>query len=125
MPILKTPLVIFLGFVVIVPGSMLAHEGHDHSLTPEQAILKAASDVELFVDDGNLIDGQRLDDSWKQVIKSGVCKKNPVHFVISFDHRAAGKTLYVLLSTSGKYMRANFKGNFADVTFSPYPIQSC
>ena len=75
MPILKTASVILLGFAAIVPGGMLAHEGHDHALTPEQSILKAASDIESIIDDGKLIDGQRLDDSWKQVTKSGVCKK--------------------------------------------------
>lgn len=52
-------------------------------------------------------------------------KETPEFYLIAFDNRQVGKTLYILLTSAGKYLRANFDGQFADLTFSPYPVQSC
>jgi hypothetical protein len=117
---------IFLfAFQLIVFTDTLAHEGHDHELSKEQAIERAASAVAAIVDGERAIEGGTLDDSWKQAANTATCKETPQFYLISFHNRAAGRTLYVLLTSVGKYMRANFDGHFADLVFSPYPLQSC
>jgi len=60
-----------------------------------------------------------------QATDSATCKETPELYLISFDKQEAGKTLYILLTSAGKYLRANFDGQFADLTFSPYAVQSC
>lgn len=122
---LKTIAIFLLACRLIVINNAFAHPDHDHVLNKEQAILRAASVVESLVVKGKSIEGEKLDDSWKQATMSGACKKPPEYFLISFSNRTAGKVLYVLLTISGKYLRANFDGDFADLTFSPYPVQRC
>ena len=123
--ILKTLLIFLLAFQLIVFTDTSAHEGHDHEASKEQAIARAASVVASIVDGEKSIEGETLDESWKQATKAATCKETPQFYLISFNNRAAGRTLYLLLTSAGKYMRANFDGHFADLTFSPYPVQSC
>ena len=123
--VLMTISIFLLACQLIVINNAFAHPGHDHVLNTEQAILRAASIVESIVEKGKLIKGEKLDDSWKQATMSGACKKTPEYFLISFNNRTAGKVLYLMLTISGKYMRANFDGNFAELIFSSYPVQSC
>jgi len=122
---LKTAPIFLLGFHLVVLNYVFAHPGHDHVLNKEEAISKAASVVESLVKKGKSIQGENLDGSWKQVATSGTCKKNPEYFLISFNNRSAGNVLYVMLTISGKYVRANFDGHFAELMFSPYPVRSC
>lgn len=123
--ILKTFSISLLAFLLIVFTNTSAHEGHDHELSKEQAIARAASAVASIVDKVELIEGELLDDGWKQATNAATCKETPQFYLISFNNRTAGKTLYLLLTSAGRYMRANFDGHFADLTFSPYPLQSC
>ena len=102
----------------------LGHEG-GHVLTTEQAMSKAARAVGRLIDKGESIGPENLDDSWKQVTATGECKENSEHYIISFNNRKLGKTLYVLLTIEGAYKRSNFDGTFSDLTFSPYPLQDC
>jgi hypothetical protein len=61
--------------------------------------------VATIVDKEQLVEGEKLDTSWKQVTASGKCRENAEHYLISFDNRAAAKSLYVLLSITGAYKR--------------------
>lgn len=103
----------------------VAHPGHENVLSTEQAILRGKAIVRSLVDKGESLNGEKLDAVWLQATDFAGCKETPEYYVIAFDNRTAGKTLYILLSVVGKYLRANFDGQFADLTFSTYPVQSC
>lgn len=94
-------------------------------LTKKLAILRGKAIVSYLIRKEELINGEKLDESWEQVTDFATCKETPEFYLISFDNHAAGKSIYLLLTASGKYLRANFDGQFADLTFSPYPVQSC
>ena len=104
---------------------VLAHPGHDHELTKEQATLRARAVVSSLVEKQKAITGELLDESWNQATNPTTCKETPEFYLISIDNRESGKTLYLLLTSAGKYLRANFDGHFADLMFSSYPVQSC
>ncbi len=106
-------------------SSATSHPGHDHVLNEKQAIMRATAVVSSLVDKEKKVKGEMLDESWKQATDTAACKETPEYYLISFDNRQVGKTLYVLLTSAGKYLRANFDGQFADLIFSPYPVQSC
>ncbi len=113
-----------LSFLLAVPNATLGHEG-GHDLSTADAIERAARVVTTIVDKEQLIQGETLDASWKQVTASGKCQENSEHYLISFDNRDAAKTVYVLLSITGAYKRTNFDGNFSDLRFSAFPLQDC
>ena len=106
-------------------GSSFAHPGHEHVLTEKLAVLRGKAVVSSLIRKKELIRGETLDESWEQVTDSATCMETPENFLIAFENRQVGKTLYILLTSTGKYLRANFDGQFADLTFSPYPVQSC
>ena len=109
----------------LVIGSAMAHPGHDHVLTDKQAVLRGKAVISSLISQEDLVAGETLDESWKQATDSATCKEIPEFYLISFDNQHARKTLYILLTAAGKYLRANFDGHFAELTFSPYPLQSC
>jgi len=121
----KTFSIFLLALHLIVFTNASAHEGHDHELTREQVISRATAVVSSLIVKEKKVAGEMLDESWNEATNTATCKETPEHYLISFGNRAAGKTLYILLSSAGRYLRANFDGNFADLTFSPYPLQSC
>ncbi len=89
------------------------------------AIPRARAVVSSLLEEQKSITGELLDESWKQAANTATCNETPEYYRISFDNRAVGKTLYILLTSAGKYLRANFDGQFADLIFSPYPVPSC
>ena len=103
----------------------MAHPGHDHVLNEKQAISRGKAIVSSLIRKEEIIEGERINESWNQATNSATCKETPEYYLIAFDNRTAGKTLYILLTNAGKYLRANFDGQFADLIFSPYPVQSC
>lgn len=108
-----------------VAGSAAAHPGHDHVLSEKLAILRGKAVVASLVRKQEPVKGEILDESWMQATRNASCKETPEYYLIAFDNRAAGKILYVLLTSAGKYLRANFDGHFADLAFSSYPVLSC
>lgn len=123
--IIKAISILLLAFQWFAANGVMAHPGHDHELTKEQAILRARAVVSSLLEKQKSITGELLDESWKQATDTATCEETPEYYLISFDNRQVGKTLYVLLTSAGKYLRANFDGQFADLIFSPYPVQSC
>jgi len=104
---------------------VMAHPGHDHELTKEQAILRGSAVVSSMVDESTLVNGEVLGDSWKQASESATCKETPEFYLITIANRNVEKTIYILLTSTGKYLRANFDGHFADLLFSSYPVMDC
>lgn len=123
--LVKTTSIFVFCLQFLAGGSVVAHPGHEHVLTEKQAILRGRAIVSSLIRKEELIKGEKLDQSWEQVTDSATCKETPEFYLISFDNRAARKSIYILLTSTGKYLRANFDGHFADLTFSPYPPQSC
>lgn len=112
-------------FLWLTCSNAFAHPGHEHELTKEQAILRAKAIVTSLVESQKSVSGEKLDESWIEATKNATCRETPELYLISFNNHAAGKDLYLLLSSAGKYLRANFDGVFADLTFSPYPVFDC
>jgi len=104
---------------------VFAHPDHDHVLTEKQAILRATAVVKSLVSKQEPVAGEVLDASWTEASNLITCKDTPDYYLLAVDNRAARKTLYLLFTSAGKFLRANFDGHFADLTFSPYPVQSC
>jgi len=123
--ILKSLSSLLLACQLFGPGIAIAHPGHEHVLNEKQAILRGEAVVSSLVRKEQPVKGVILDESWIQATATVTCKETPEYFLIAVDNRNARKTLYLLLTSAGKYSRANFDGLFADLTFSPYPIQSC
>jgi hypothetical protein len=106
-------------------GSANAHPGHEHVLTEKLAIMRGKAVVSSLVRKQEPVKGELLDESWIEASKFATCKDTPEYYLITFENRAAGKTLYILLTSAGKYLRANFDGHFADLAFSSYPVLGC
>ena len=123
--ILKLLSIFLLACQLLGPGIAVAHPGHDHVLTEKQAILRGKAVVSSLVRKEKPVNGEILDESWIQATDTATCKETPEYYLIAVDNRTARKTLYLLLTSAGKYLRANFDGQFADLTFSAYPVQSC
>lgn len=102
-----------------------AHPGHENVLSTKQAILRGKAVVRSLVRNGESIKGQILDQSWLQATDFVDCKETPEYYLIAFDNAPMEKSLYILLTVTGKYLRANFDGHFADLAFSSYPVLGC
>ncbi len=123
--IIKVISILLLTIQCCACNDAMAHPGHDHVLNEKQAISRGKVIVSSLIRKEEIIEGERINESWNQATNSATCKETPEYYLIAFDNRAAGKTLYILLTSAGKYLRANFDGQFADLIFSPYPVQSC
>jgi len=86
---------------------------HDHSppITKEQAIEKATTVVK------GLVKKEKLDATWSKVSSNSCTKlkiKHGFEWKVSFNNSKVKdkekQTLYVFLSSSGKYLAANFTG---------------
>ena len=123
--ILKASLFVILAVHWSGSDGAFAHPGHDHVLTTEEAISRAATVILSLVDKKKKIAGATLDESWISAADSATCKKNADFYLIAVSNPRERKILYLLITSTGKYLRANFDGTFADLTFSPYPLHSC
>ncbi len=123
--IVKTVSIAVICLQCVVASSAASHPGHDHVLTEKQAVLRATAVVKSLVNKQEAVAGELLDASWTEAGNSISCKDTPEFYLLAVNNRAAGKTLYILLTSAGKFLRANFDGHFADLIFSPYPLQSC
>jgi hypothetical protein len=122
---IRTTSIFAICLQLLAGASAIAHPGHEHVLTEKLAILRGKAVVSSLIRKEEPVNGEILDESWQRVTDSAACRETPEYYLIAFDNRQAGKTLYILLTSAGKYLRANFDGQFADLIFSPYPVQSC
>ncbi len=106
-------------------ADVLSHPGHDHELTEKQAILRGKAVLRSLVRKQEPVKDEILDESWLEATNIVTCSDTPEYYLISFDNRTAGKRLYILLSSAGKYLRSNFDGQFAELIFSSYPVFAC
>ena len=103
----------------------LAHPGHEGSLTTAQAVAIAKASVRRLIKDGEEIQGVVLSEDWKEIDGEPKCSATPIYYLISLDNYSEGKTLYVLLNHGGRFLRARFDKNFAELTFSSFPVFKC
>jgi len=63
------------------------------------------------------VEGVPLDAAWGNTDAADrkISKKGSGYYIVSFDIKAAGKTLYVLLSDAGELYDANYSGKFKDL----------
>ena len=103
----------------------LAHPGHEGSLTTLQAVAIAKAAVRRLVKSGDPIQGVALSEDWNEIDGQPKCSATPIYYLISLDNYSEGKTLYVLLNHGGRFLRARFDRNFAELTFSSFPVFKC
>jgi len=117
--------VLALPACLLIVASSFAHPGHDDALTTEQAVAIAKSAVRRLVEQGEPVNGVLLDESWRDIDGNARCAATPIYYLISLDSYSEGKTLHVLLSHSGRFMRARFDKDFAELKFSSFPVFPC
>lgn len=105
----------FLGLVLIVPNMAHSHSNHDEPLNDEQAIIVASKYLEIMVKKSEANNDGKLNSSWTKVMDKIIFKKGLQYFIVSFRNVEKQKTLYLLLSAYGKYIAANFHGNFKNL----------
>jgi hypothetical protein len=88
----------------------MAHPGHDHVLTEKLTIMRGKAVVSSLVRIEQAVRGEVLDASWLEATANSSCKETPGYYLIAFANRVAGMTLYVLLTSAGKYLRSSFDG---------------
>ncbi len=103
----------------------VAHPGHDHVLTKDQAIVRGSDIVSSFVKKETPVAGQSLDESWVDGNNPMTCHSTPLYFLIAVKNRTTGKSVFLLLTSAGKFLRAKFDRDFAELIFSSYPVQAC
>ncbi|PKH02116.1 hypothetical protein CXF72_13445 [Psychromonas sp. MB-3u-54] len=90
--------------------------GHSHgpSTAPsnEQIISKAFQDLSTIVNKSELVEGQALNESWKEVTDKKIQEKSLRYYIVAFTNTVEKKTLYILLNSKGTYMGVNFNGKF-------------
>ncbi len=102
-----------------------AHPGHEDALTKVQAIAIAKAAIRQLIEEGKQVQGEVLGEAWNQIDGYPKCSATPVYYLISLDNYSEGKTVHVLLNHSGRFMRARFDKNFAELTFSSFPVFAC
>lgn len=77
-------------------------------------IAAASKAVDAIIKQKQPVEGAALDAAWSATADANkkISKKGNGYYVVSFDNKAAGKTLYVLLSHSGELYDANYSGKF-------------
>ena len=110
---------------LLIAAASLAHPGHEDALTKVQAVAIAKAAVRQLVEDGTAVQGEVLGDAWNEIDGYPKCSATPVYYLISLDNYSEGKTIHVLLNHSGRFMRARFDKNFAELTFSSFPVFAC
>jgi len=110
--------VVAITFSMLVSSVALSGAGHDHGHdhaappTSQQVLSKASDDLAMIVDSSELVEGKKLDASWKQVRDKKIHKQTIRYYITAFTHPTENKTLYILLNGQGAYLGANFSGNF-------------
>ena len=107
-----------IGLSMLTSTPAFSGAGHHHGpATPptnEQIISKSVHDIKVIVDKFELVEGEKLDASWKNVTDKKVHKKSLRYFVTAFTHPEEKRTLYILMTSQGGYLGANFSGNFEE-----------
>ena len=121
----QTPRVLALLACVFLVATSHGHPGHEDALTKVQAIAIAKAAIRQLVEEGKPVQGEALSEAWNQIDGYPKCSATPVYYLISLDNYSEGKTVHVLLNHSGRFMRARFDKNFAELTFSSFPVFAC
>ena len=96
---------------LLAGGGLRAHPGHGADISREQAVERAATEIERLTAQG------KLEKSWpieSRLVSAAVADRgNRPEWVVVFENRNAQTTsdrLYVFLSLTGEYLAANFTG---------------
>ncbi|MDI1226739.1 MAG: DUF6488 family protein [bacterium] len=82
----------------------------------ENAVLEQSmKDLAIIVDNKEEVEGQLLDDSWKDAKDPSFADKGKGYYVVSVTNEKANKTVYLLMADSGEFYDANFTGKFKGV----------
>ena len=46
-------------------------------------------------------------------------------YLVSLENYAVGRTLFLLLNHNGRFLRARFDDQFAELKFAPFPLVDC
>jgi hypothetical protein len=95
-----------------------SHGDHEHDNPPaiseDAALDAAAKEISSLTTRGQMVDGQKLTESWQKVSPK-LSKKGEGYYIVSFDNPEQKKTLYVLMADYGKVYDKNFSGKFEGV----------
>ena len=110
---------------LLIAATGLAHPWHDDALTTLQAVMRGKAVVRSLVEKGEPVNGELLDETWKEINGRTRCSATPLYYLVSLENLSRGKTLYVLLDHSGRFRRARFDDGFAELKFSSFPVFPC
>ena len=110
---------------LLVFSTGFAHPGHDDALTKVQAVAIAKAAVLRLIKSGKPVSGVVLSESWKEIDGNPKCSSTPIYYLVSLDNYSEAKTLHVLLNHSGRFLRARFDKDFAELKFSSFPVFKC
>lgn len=107
-----------LTFLVLSSSQgVFAHGGKHPDVNEERLIEKATISVNQFTHFDAGLGFGKLDKSWKKIPKADkrIHKKGDNYYMISVNHKAAKKILYILMSPGGAFYSANFTGKFEGI----------
>lgn len=111
---------------LLIATTGLTHPGHDDALTTLQAVWRGKAAIRWLIEKRKPVNGEVLDESWNDIDGRTSCSATPLYYLVRLENRAARKTLYILLSHSGGFMRARFDDGFAELTFTrSFPMVDC
>jgi hypothetical protein len=115
---MKTFVSIFATLLLLTSQFVYSHSDHAHGPISEvQAQALAASVAsQLSTQDAGLGIG-KLPASWAEIAQENVSmhKKGNGYYIVAINNTSENKTLFVLLSNTGKVYDANFTGTFKDL----------
>ncbi|MFT7559247.1 MAG: hypothetical protein ACI93R_001152 [Flavobacteriales bacterium] len=117
---MKTTLSILFSLLMLANSHVFAHSDHGHSdnlISDAHAMsIAAAVTKQLSVRDAGLVVG-KLPASWGLVAKDAYVmhKKGNGYYIVAAENSVEKKTLYVLMSPSGKVYDVNFEGKFEGI----------
>ena len=98
-------------------GSTHSHSEAAAKLDEEGAISVATKALAAIIENKQPVEGTPLDAAWGNtaIADKKISKKGNGYYIVSFDIKGAGRTLYVLLSDTGEIFDANYSGKFKDL----------
>ena len=104
-------------FCLLQTPNALAHGGGHGPISPTNALSIAVDAAEQFASFDSGLGFGKLNSSWQglPLDTSKIETTGDGYYIVSVVNKEQGKTLYVLMATSGDIYDANFSGEFPKV----------
>lgn len=114
---MKTIQTIFAAFLLLSSQLAYSHGSHAPAMNETQIIDLGVSAASQFSTQDTGLPIGKLPDSWRTLKEKNVSihKKGRGYYILKIENEADKRTLYVLVSNTGRVYDANFTGNFKDL----------